>query len=687
MNVRALSVRAVYWLSILTFTFVALAAVAPIASAVTVITQTGTGTGSTNVGGSSAFTDQITFTGSDGGNVSFVTVVTSPGLTVSGGGAIKTTGTLAVGTYTVSGTDSDASGDTGTWTYSLTVGASTITQAGSTSGNTTVNTSGAFTYQLTSLGGVGTVSYSVTTPSTGLNVSSTGVVSTTGTLAANTYTASGKLTDTDGDTGTWTYSLTVVGVGGVGGGGGGGGGGGLLTQGTPLSGSTTTKTINTTFSDQLAVLGASGTVTYSVSGGDTADLSVSSSGKITAKNLLAVGTYTVSGTDSDVSGDKGTWTYSLNVTSSTIGQAAPLSGTTTTAASNTTFSDQLAVTGASGALTFTVTGGDKSQFHVTSSGLISVITRLKQGSYTVSGLDNDTGGDTGTWTYTLVVSGEPAHTVFFNGNGGTGTMNAETKRAPASLTPNSFTRTGYTFVKWNTAANGSGTSYANGATYRFASSTTLYARWTTKKVYKVTFNANRGSGSMSVESDTAASPLTPNSFTRKGCTFVRWNTAANGSGTIYANGAMYAFTSSTTLYAQWKLKKVRAKVIVTPPAVHAVISISAFAKKSSILASGQKTEIASLAQRIRAGHDTHVSLVGYGDQLTAASQLNESAWAANFTLSAKRASQVESFLAQELAALHVTGCSITAVGNGSPILGSGTKGTLGRDREVIATLS
>ncbi|MEO9181076.1 MAG: InlB B-repeat-containing protein, partial [Acidimicrobiales bacterium] len=71
--------------------------------------------------------------------------------------------------------------------------------------------------------------------------------------------------------------------------------------------------------------------------------------------------------------------------------------------------------------------------------------------------------------------------VSFNANGGTGSMANETNSAPAALTPNSFTRSGYTFKNWNTAANGTGTAYANGASYPFSASTTLYARWTRKR--------------------------------------------------------------------------------------------------------------------------------------------------------------------------------------------------------------
>ncbi|MEO0037547.1 MAG: hypothetical protein RIQ59_758 [Bacteroidota bacterium] len=69
-------------------------------------------------------------------------------------------------------------------------------------------------------------------------------------------------------------------------------------------------------------------------------------------------------------------------------------------------------------------------------------------------------------------------TVTFNSNGGTGTMANQTASSSTALTANSFTRTGYTFSNWNTAANGSGTAYANSASYPFTTSATLYAQWT-----------------------------------------------------------------------------------------------------------------------------------------------------------------------------------------------------------------
>ena len=70
-------------------------------------------------------------------------------------------------------------------------------------------------------------------------------------------------------------------------------------------------------------------------------------------------------------------------------------------------------------------------------------------------------------------------------------MSHQVANVATTLTLNTFTRTGYTFNGWNTAANGSGTTYANGATYSFAADVTFYAQWTAN-TYTVTFDANGG---------------------------------------------------------------------------------------------------------------------------------------------------------------------------------------------------
>jgi uncharacterized repeat protein (TIGR02543 family) len=145
----------------------------------------------------------------------------------------------------------------------------------------------------------------------------------------------------------------------------------------------------------------------------------------------------------------------------------------------------------------------------------------------------------------------PDHTVTFEANGGTGTMDPQTTNVPTALTLNTFTRTGYSFSGWNTAANGSGTAYADGAIYTFDANITLYAQWSVLPDHTVTFEANGGTGTMDPQTTNVPTALTLNTFTRTGYSFSGWNTAANGSGTAYADGAIYTFDANITLYAQW----------------------------------------------------------------------------------------------------------------------------------------
>jgi uncharacterized repeat protein (TIGR02543 family) len=118
-------------------------------------------------------------------------------------------------------------------------------------------------------------------------------------------------------------------------------------------------------------------------------------------------------------------------------------------------------------------------------------------------------------------------------------------------------KTGETFVGWNTAPDGSGTSYSVGASYTTNADVTLFAEWTALPTYTITYNAN-GADSGSVPSDqtkiqgidlTLASNT--ESLSRTGYTFVGWNTLANGSGTSYSEGASYTADADLTFYANW----------------------------------------------------------------------------------------------------------------------------------------
>ena len=80
--------------------------------------------------------------------------------------------------------------------------------------------------------------------------------------------------------------------------------------------------------------------------------------------------------------------------------------------------------------------------------------------------------------YASVTTSSP-YTVTYNANGGSGAPAATTKSYGINLTLSSTqpTRSGYLFTGWNTAADGSGTTYNSGATYSGNANLTLYAQW------------------------------------------------------------------------------------------------------------------------------------------------------------------------------------------------------------------
>ena len=92
-----------------------------------------------------------------------------------------------------------------------------------------------------------------------------------------------------------------------------------------------------------------------------------------------------------------------------------------------------------------------------------------------------TGTPTG-WNYIIwELLASAGYTVTFNANGGTGSLTAEGPYSVATalslFSTGSMAYTGYAFTGWNTAADGTGTAYADGASYPFSANATLYAQW------------------------------------------------------------------------------------------------------------------------------------------------------------------------------------------------------------------
>lgn len=106
-------------------------------------------------------------------------------------------------------------------------------------------------------------------------------------------------------------------------------------------------------------------------------------------------------------------------------------------------------------------------------------TRASSGTVTVGVSQNSNLSDSAEVTSATIPAA--TYAVTYNGNGSDGgSTSSQTKTYNTSLTlrSNGFTRTGYTFTGWNTKANGTGTSYAAGATYTANAAVTLYAQWT-----------------------------------------------------------------------------------------------------------------------------------------------------------------------------------------------------------------
>lgn len=205
---------------------------------------------------------------------------------------------------------------------------------------------------------------------------------------------------------------------------------------------------------------------------------------------------------------------------------------------------------------------------------------------------NGTSGGTGTVTATFSPN---TYYVRFNGNGGTGSMSNQTLTydAAQALTSNAFTRTGYTFAGWATAADGS-VAYTDGQSVSNLSSTQgatvdLYAKWTAK-TYTVTLDVDedhKGTIAGAATSQTVTYDATPTTIANRptaeeGYGLDGYYTGHNGAGTKLINGdgtwvasvAGYTDASShwihdgdETLYAYYKKAEITvglAAAVVAP---------------------------------------------------------------------------------------------------------------------------
>lgn len=157
------------------------------------------------------------------------------------------------------------------------------------------------------------------------------------------------------------------------------------------------------------------------------------------------------------------------------------------------------------------------------------------------------------------ISAITTYTISYNVNGGSGTIASQTKTHGVTLvlTTSKPTRTGYTFVSWNTKQDGTGTSYASGSNFTTNAQTILYAKWT-PVTYAVSYNKNTSDTVTSIPANQTKiynttlklSSTRPN---RANYNFIAWYPNSGGTGNVsYAPGSNYTGNATLTLYAKWE---------------------------------------------------------------------------------------------------------------------------------------
>ena len=166
-------------------------------------------------------------------------------------------------------------------------------------------------------------------------------------------------------------------------------------------------------------------------------------------------------------------------------------------------------------------------------------------------------------TLTLYAQWTPGQaSLTYDGNGATGgKTDPQTGKTDEKINvrDNGFTRDGYTFVTWNTQADCKGNAVKPNSEWTLRGSSTLYACWA-GNAQTLTYHGNGATGgNTAAQSGKTGDELTTNAngFTRDGYTFVRWDTARDGSGTAYGEGkngvSQYVMKpAGNDLYAIWK---------------------------------------------------------------------------------------------------------------------------------------
>ncbi len=369
------------------------------------------------------------------------------GLNLSASGAISGTPTAAgAAPFTVTAADSGTPQQTSNQSLSITINPQ-LTITTTTLPNGVV--SAAYSASLQSSGGVGTITWSVTsgTLPAGLSMNSSGAISGTPTTAiASSFTVAAKDSGTPQQTVQQALSITVY--------------AGLTITTTSLPNGT----VNSAYSVTLHSGGGVGTITWSVSQGSLPPgLSLSSSGTISGSPTTAGTTnFTISASDSGT--PQQTKTQGLSITIN-----PPLSITTTALPSGTVataYSQNIQTSGGTLPITWSVPAntlppGLTLQGNASGVGVVSGIpTAVGSYTFTVTATDSSSPQQSVNQQLTIVINNVPLSvTTTTLPNAAVGTAYNQPLQASGGTPPYTWTvATGSTLPAWLTLS-GSGTSW------------------------------------------------------------------------------------------------------------------------------------------------------------------------------------------------------------------------------------
>jgi len=275
-----------------------------------------------------------------------------------------------------------------------------------------------------------------------------------------------------------------------------------------------------------------------------------------------------------------------------------------------------------------------------------------------------TGGSALTSPYTLSGSltldaqwtATPTDVVSFNSEGGSAVSSISGLDGTTVTLPSAPTLAGHTFDGWFAAATGGS---ALTSPYTLSGSLTLDAQWTAivtgggpkVNLDVVSFNSEGGSAVSSISGPDGTTVTLPSAPTLAGHTFDGWFAAATGGSALTSP---YTLSGSLTLDAQWT-------AVVSPVSPKRVLKHASttlyYANDSWNLSSKSRSQLVTLAQKIKSNHLTVVFVNGYASSTGTRFR--------NDVLGKSRARVAVSYLKVLLSRFRIRGVVIRAAGHGS----------------------